>query len=227
MVRDTEDSCYGQAGPGLAWRERKKLATREAISVAALRLALEGGLDNLRVGDIAARAGVSPRTYNNYFSNREEAVCAIGADRAWRAVASLRARPRSEPLAAALVNAMVDDHDMVEPEKALLRLVICHPDLRGEYLRATSGVLRELARAIAERTGHEPEADLLPGVVAAAYQASWRAAMMYWLRDEGSRPLGSVLREALAALAPLASALEASNKRPMGTRGQDRGARAC
>ena len=39
MVRDTEDSCYGQAGPGLAWRERKKLATREAISVAALRLA--------------------------------------------------------------------------------------------------------------------------------------------------------------------------------------------
>jgi AcrR family transcriptional regulator len=200
-------SCGGGAACA-GWRERKKLATREAISLAALRLAIEHGLENVRVGDIAARAGVSPRTYNNYFSSREEAICAVGADRAWRMVASLRARPPSEPLAEALRHAMVDDHDVVEPDKAVLRLIVCHPSLRGEFFRATSGVHRELAEAIAERTGHDAERELLPGVVGSAYQAAWRASIMYWLKDDNGRSLGSVLQEAFAALAPLADALE-------------------
>jgi AcrR family transcriptional regulator len=51
-------------------REQKKQATRDALRAAALRLALERGPDNVRVDDIAEAAGVSPRTYNNYFSSR-------------------------------------------------------------------------------------------------------------------------------------------------------------
>jgi hypothetical protein len=46
----------------LGLRDRKKLATRDAISAAALRLALQHGPDNVRVNDIAEAAGVSPRT---------------------------------------------------------------------------------------------------------------------------------------------------------------------
>jgi len=53
-------------------RERKKEATRQALQVAALRLALDRGPENVRVDDIAEAAGVSPRTYNNYFSSREQ-----------------------------------------------------------------------------------------------------------------------------------------------------------
>ena len=63
-------------------RERKKLATRQALSAAALRLAREHGPQNVRVDDIAEAAGVSPRTYNNYFSSREQAiVVALAAER--------------------------------------------------------------------------------------------------------------------------------------------------
>jgi hypothetical protein len=58
-------------------RERKKQATREALREAALLLALERGPDNVRVDDIADAAGVSPRTYNNYFSSREQAIVAV------------------------------------------------------------------------------------------------------------------------------------------------------
>ena len=66
-------------------RERKKLATRQALSAAALRLALEHGPQNVRVDDIAEAAGVSPRTYNNYFSSREQAiVVALAAERGQR-----------------------------------------------------------------------------------------------------------------------------------------------
>ena len=72
-------------------RERKKAATREALSTAALRLALEHGPQNVRVDDIAEAAGVSPRTYNNYFSSREAAiVAAVAAERALRVSTALR-----------------------------------------------------------------------------------------------------------------------------------------
>ena len=80
----------------MSMRERNKLATREAIGSAALRLAIEkgpGGLALVRVAEIAEAAGVSARTYNNYFSSREEAICAIETDRARRLGAALKARP--------------------------------------------------------------------------------------------------------------------------------------
>src|SRR6185437_16963723 len=95
--------------PGL--REKKKDATRKALRDAALRLALAHGPENVRVDDIAEAAGVSPRTYNNYFSSREQAiVAAIEAERALRIAAALRARPEEEPLGVAVVEALVEQY---------------------------------------------------------------------------------------------------------------------
>ena len=58
-------------------RERKKVATRHALGVAAMRLAIERGLENVLVEDIAEAAGVSTRTFNNYFASKYEAICAL------------------------------------------------------------------------------------------------------------------------------------------------------
>src|SRR5450755_813395 len=99
------------AGPGLrdqgrpGLRERKKQQTREALSWAALRLAVERGLANVLVEDIAAEAGVSPRTYNNYFSSKAEAITWRHLDRARRTADLLRARPADEPLWESITNA--------------------------------------------------------------------------------------------------------------------------
>src|SRR5258705_13912994 len=79
-------------------RERKKQATRQALSLAAMRLAIERGLENVLIEDIAAEVGVSPRTFNNYFSSKHEAICGLAVDRAHRIGVELSTRPAAEPL---------------------------------------------------------------------------------------------------------------------------------
>jgi len=74
--------------------------------MAALRLAVERGLENVTVEDITAGAGVSLRTFGNYFSSKYEAICAIGTDRARRIGATLLARPAGEPLWDAIAGAL-------------------------------------------------------------------------------------------------------------------------
>src|SRR5215831_16688434 len=92
--------------PGL--RERKKRATREALRLAALRLAVEKGWDQVRVEDIAAEANVSTRTFNNYFVGKDEAFLATAYDRGERMKAALAARPAEEPLWPAVIEAVID-----------------------------------------------------------------------------------------------------------------------
>jgi AcrR family transcriptional regulator len=55
-------------------RERKRVATREAIQGAALRLALDRGLEHVTIEDVSREADISPRTFFNYFVSKEAAI---------------------------------------------------------------------------------------------------------------------------------------------------------
>jgi AcrR family transcriptional regulator len=55
-------------------RERKKRARREALIDATHRLVEEHGLDAVTVDAICAEAGVSTRTFFNYFETKDDAV---------------------------------------------------------------------------------------------------------------------------------------------------------
>ena len=195
-------------------RERKKIATREALSAAALKLALENGLDNVRVDDIADAAGVSPRTYNNYFSSREQAVvAAITAERAVRVARALRARPAGEPLDEAVTEAVVAQYAW-RPNGKVLTMLTTAPRLRKEFVEAVAEIRQPLAMAIAERVGGDDK--LVPDVLAAAVSSAVRVALERWVRRSddthaaakglvvvtGERSLPDLLRDALACLAP-------------------------
>src|SRR5690242_21392756 len=119
--------------PGL--REKKKQATHKALREAALRLALERGPDNVRVDDIAEAAGVSPRTYNNYFSSREQAiVAAVTAEREAMVAAAVAAQPGGLPLADAVVEAIVSTYTAPgEPTRDALLLITTTPALRAAF----------------------------------------------------------------------------------------------
>lgn len=55
-------------------RAQKKRATAQALADAAYALALELGFDAVTTDDIASRAGVSRRTFANYYVNKHAAV---------------------------------------------------------------------------------------------------------------------------------------------------------
>jgi AcrR family transcriptional regulator len=58
----------------LGLRERKRIATRRAIQLAAVELAGERGFDRVTIDEISHVANVSPRTFFNYFPSKESAI---------------------------------------------------------------------------------------------------------------------------------------------------------
>jgi len=60
----------------LGLRERKRIATRRAIQLAAVELASERGFDRVTIDEISHVANVSPRTFFNYFPSK--AAAALG-----------------------------------------------------------------------------------------------------------------------------------------------------
>ena len=192
--------------PGL--RERKKAETREALCRAATSLALSQGVENVRVPDIAAEAGVSPRTFNNYFSSVAEAICAVAADRARRLGDELRKRPLKQPLADAVRDAMLANDPGGENEEAetkeFVRLIMHTPVLRGEFFKAVVARENSLAEAIAERIG-SPPGDLFPRLLASTYCGANRVVIHRWLNDDNA-DYRALIREAFDLIAPMAAA---------------------
>lgn len=191
-------------GSGL--RERKKVATRRALGLAAMRLAAERGLDNVLVEDIAEAAGVSARTFNNYFASKYEAICALGFDRAMRIGAALRERPAGEPLWDAITAAVMSEYGSAD--RALgedwmtgVRLVTAEPALRGEYLKVLAMTQYSLAEAIALRTGFKAGANMFPRILAASVTAAVQAAMERWLHSDPPAALAPLIRRGLQELA--------------------------
>ncbi len=193
--------------PGL--RERKKQETRIALSWAAIRLAVERGLENVRVEDIAAEARVAPRTFNNYFSSKGEAIAARHLDRARLIAQELRRRPASESLWEAIKIAVITQlamgasYDARQPDQQWqtgIRLMVSEPSLQGEMLKANAIAEDELAAAIAERTGTDVTRDLYPRLVAGAAGAAIRVAMDQWLRADPPVPVKPLIEDALDRL---------------------------
>jgi AcrR family transcriptional regulator len=197
-------------------RDRKKLATREALRTAALRLALERGPENVRVDDIAEAAGVSPRTYNNYFSSREEAiVAAVTGELASRVAAAVVDRPADVGLAEAVIDAVVGQYtEPGDDARDAMLMITTSPALRACYIATVAAIEVPLAGAIAERC---PKMDRLTAdVLAASVGAAARVAIRRWLRATG-KPVslpgfvvvaGSLPDLVRSALTPLVPALD-------------------
>lgn len=194
-------------------RERQQEETRRDLALAALELASAHGLANVRVPDIAAAAGVSPRTFNNYFESKEAAIAWPARRRAAKLADNLLARPEREPIGEALVGAISDLHASRQergfpgPWLRKFRTLVAHePAVYGEYLKAADAAERALADAIRTRTDAS-EDELRPALLAAVAVAAERAAIRHWMSQRRkTAPLAgtvtAALEQVLAEVAP-------------------------
>ena len=184
-------------------RERKKLRTRRELGTAALELAVRHGLAEVTVEQIAEAAEVSPRTFFNYFSSKEEAVVAAGVENARDMAERLAARPADEPVMTSMRAVMVESLGESTPPKewvAQVRLVRVNPALLPHQLAAHAQIEQSLRAVLAERTGLGPD-DLYPALTAAAVMAAIRVATDRWLGSDEHEDLGAVIDDALDLLA--------------------------
>jgi len=167
--------------PDCGLRERKKRETRLAIHRAALDLVEEAGFDAVTTDQIAARAGVSPRTLFNYFPTKESAVLGATPADLDEMRALLDARPASEPILQsirAIVEARLSPTTYDPQLRAQRRRVILNepslgPALVGNNIRAEN-VLTEL---VADRLGLDPRESVRPRVTVASALAAVRACI--------------------------------------------------
>src|SRR5215471_9968164 len=105
LCHDGQTMTVDHAAPSR--RERKKLATRQALEEAALRLFAAQGYEQTTVEEIAEAADVAVRTFFRYFSSKQDVLFGeVATDRVTRLGSELAARPASEPPLASVVAVM-------------------------------------------------------------------------------------------------------------------------
>jgi AcrR family transcriptional regulator len=182
-------------------RERKKTATRQALHEAAVRLAVERGVDNVTIEAIADAAGVSRRTFSNYFAGKEQALLYGDEMRVRRLLDLVHARPGTEPPWTALTRAAeefaAEGPDDYAGRLSQTRLLRRHPGLLAQQVATFAAAERELATEIGTRMPADAGTALRARLLAGTFLTTLRVATQLWLdHPEGS--LVETVREALA-----------------------------
>ena len=160
-------------------RERKKLATKDALSQAALDLVGERGLNHVTADVIAERAQVSTRTFHNYFSSKEEAVLYVLEKGARGVIESFTLRDPDEPVLdsfEALFMELVESQEDFDRMIAVTRLMAEHATLIARHVAVYDLTSDALLAEIGRRTGTDPAVDLYPRLVFQCANAAVRAA---------------------------------------------------
>ena len=171
----------------LGLRDRKKAATRLALSTAAARLAMERGIDLVTADMIASEAGVSVRTFHNYFSCKEEAVLHHLEAEFFEWADWLRERPADEPILDALehvvLRAITESAGRLEEMKALADLIDSSPTLLAKKMEMHVRIAPMLDEVIAERTG---VSGLYPSLLQTVVGAACTASIDLWMSGRSS-----------------------------------------
>jgi AcrR family transcriptional regulator len=186
--------------PGLAAR---KQATALTLRRHALELVGQHGYAATSTDDIARAAGVSPRTFFNYFPTKESAVLLPDGLLNDLVVDAIGRRPESEDPAATMAAAAMDTFRVLgllaQQDDALLllgiRVMLTEPALRGVVLERR-GVAEEVAWQKLQERGVSPQ-DLGARTAVATVITLCYLALDLWISTDGGEPLTAVLARCL------------------------------
>lgn len=183
-------------------RTHKKLMTHRSIATAARELTLERGLDEITIDEITDAAGVSPRTFFNYFSCKEEAIVGLEPTLLRQIARDVEERPPGEDPLTALLAVLAADEESELARRWTLRteLTTRYPELIPRYMAAVVELERELTGAIAARIGVDPERDPFPKLIVVWSVATLRSTIEWWFENGQPVPLRTALDDAFDTL---------------------------
>lgn len=174
---------------------------------AAMELFSDVGYEQTTVADIAARAGLTARTFFRYFADKRE-VLFYGSERLQRAmIDGLDNAPADasamEAIAAALdattVDFFVDTHRPFSRQRSLV--IAANTELHERELIKLATIALRLSEGLRARSIPEPDASL----AAEAGIAVFRVAFGLWVSESEQRGFREIVKQALARFRSLSA----------------------
>ena len=180
--------------------------SRGRLQEAALALYAERGFDQTTAAEIAARAGLTERTFFRHFADKREVLfggSTILQERIVEGVAGapaadgpLEAVARGVDAAAAILGEF--RRDLTRQRQAV---IAANPELRERELAKLADYASAVAAALHERGVSEPQA----AIAAEAGMTVFRVAFERWATGRDERELATVMEDAMAELRAVAT----------------------
>jgi len=164
-------------------RERRRIRTADTIRQVAVDLVYEHGLDHVTTEMISEKAGISPRTFFNYFPYKEAALIPPEQEFSPESVAKFASgtAPLLDDLGELLIP-FVEPHGK-DPAmlRKLIKLSESHPKLSALKTIAFHDFDQKLAKVLHQRLRNSKEkCDLLAALISTAM----RVALVRWVEGQ-------------------------------------------
>ena len=179
---------------------------RARLQAAALALYGERGYEETTVAEIAARAGLTKRTFFRYFADKREVLFWGSELLEQQMVAAIEAAPASASvlgvIGAALDAAAVRFEEVREFAGLRHRIIASSPELRERELIKAASLVAAMAQALRKRGSADTAADLAAWTCATIMHVAFEQ----WVDDPSGAPFQEIARDALAQLREIAAA---------------------
>jgi AcrR family transcriptional regulator len=180
--------------------------SRGRLQEAALALYSERGFDQTTAAQIAARAGLTERTFFRHFADKREVLFGGSALLQERIVAGVAGAPAadgpldavSRGLDAAAITLGQFRRDLSRQRQAV---IAANPELRERELTKLADYAAAVAATLRHRGVNEPRATL----VAEAAMTVLRLAIQRWAGGDDDRDLAAIMRDSLGELRAVAA----------------------
>lgn len=183
---------------------------RGRLEQAALELYRARGFESTTVADIAARAGLTERTFFRHYADKREVLFGGSADLQELLVGGIGEAPPSAAPLDAIAEALDPVGEMLQARRQLARqrqaVIVANPELQERELVKLATLAGAVGDALRRRGVDEPAASL----AAEAGIAVFKIGFERWIDDDSGKTLSEHIRESMDELKRVSGARRAT-----------------
>jgi AcrR family transcriptional regulator len=166
---------------------------RGRLEQAAFALFSERGFENTTVAEIAARAGLTERTFFRHYADKREVLFAGAVDLQERLVDHVLNAASTIPPLESVISALVGWGEMMEEHRVFARQRFAIIDANAELRERELIKLATLAAAIADALGQRGVSPTAATLTAEAGIAVFKVAFERWVADSNRQTLPELI----------------------------------